>query len=914
MARINGIILIGTLALTACVGRGSDEDNSNLALLAALGNTNISSEPSVQYPSRAPAGLFSTEVSSIQAPSIINGTYRPIGLVYDIGVTDDGIEAIQQNAESEGSEATLDAEDHISFGPDEPVRMEYEYDAALLAESGLLEEFGVFFYDTERNRWLPVDDLEVDMENDRVVAYTSHLTPFVLAAVVSVPSSVVAPPACLADDFPAGINGNGSADFMTVGSNFRYYQDRDYYVVPNQDFQDLGFQGALGISTCNGGSACGSFGQHKQFTGQQYIEFTAHTDLDVYIMYDTRGGVDRNDTSRDASWIAAAGFTNTGRFIETTDAVQYYTVYKKTYNAGQLVSLDGNRRGATDGAINTNYWVVLKPAGVTTEEPAHDLCVANPPVNPPLPVINLQGMSGVNSIQLRWVNPAHADFDGVVIRRSTVQPPISVYDGQAPTGTEVNPTSYRDESLTPNTLYYYTVFALYGSSSYYPTASIAVQTGTNDQDGDGLADDFEDTIVYYTGLKSDKNNSDTDGDGTPDGIEWSNGTDPTNRDTIKPVLTSVNLYNLTPEGKTRTRSITLGGWVNANDYARNSTQNRFGTMETWALVTDSSSSPHPSDPRWTRIQFKSAFWSIEGEVRYMYYTLPPSAGTHTFYVYLKDRAGNVSNPYEKQLELVENSAAIIDHFGVTNHIPDRNFVNAVHNGQQYQLLARLIDYEYGQCDDMTEADRANGFTWTLVNKPAASSISFPDFGASSSAVSGGGGGTRSYTITGGAYFTPDVTGEYEFRMEYTDKVPANCVGNTTTIAQNIIVNSVVLKGTTDADVQVDLHYTGWPFADVSHSDGMLSVPTPAPPWPDNAYGVAEQLAVNGAYYHEYGRVTLFGCLGLSLAQCFPMTNQSGERHDAYLRSIQAIAPWAYAFMTYEPFYRLYHFRFYEYGY
>ena len=183
------------------------------------------------------------------------------------------------------------------------------------------------------------------------------------------------------------------ADFFTVGESFTYYQDRTYTVVPTAastqnaiTFATFGFEGALGITICNGNSSCGPFSAHKHYAGDDYVNFIAHTDLDVYAMYDTRGGVNPVDTSEDAPWLAAAGFVDTGYFIETTDAVGLYTVYKNTYLQGQTVALHGNRKGVTDFAINTNYWVIMKEAGDASATPAEQLCVASPLNSPPTAV------------------------------------------------------------------------------------------------------------------------------------------------------------------------------------------------------------------------------------------------------------------------------------------------------------------------------------------------------------------------------------------------------------------------------------------------------------------------------------------------------------------------------------------------
>ena len=316
---------------------------------------------SVTLPANAPPQANQRQISEITAPPVINDMWIPIGDVYDLGPKDSKIE----------------------FGAGNFAKIQYKYDSARLQANGLPEEFNVMYF--ENGVWKPVDKITVDYSKKIITAYTSHFTPFVPVVVLPTAGFTTPPPACISADFPAGIAGNtpGSAEFMLVDENFKYYKDRNYIIKPFASSPDnaatfaaLGFSGAMGIATCNGGgtNGCGSQPQNKLYTGTNYINFTAHMNLDVYLMYDTRGGGGRNlNTSNDAPWIAAQGFVNTGYYIETDDAVQFYRVYKKTINQGDLLTLDGNRRGVPSPGgdpIQTNYWVILKRAGVTTVGPA----------------------------------------------------------------------------------------------------------------------------------------------------------------------------------------------------------------------------------------------------------------------------------------------------------------------------------------------------------------------------------------------------------------------------------------------------------------------------------------------------------------------------------------------------------------
>ena len=147
----------------------------------------------------------------------------------------------------------------------------------------------VFSYNDQAGRWEAVERVEVDTVNSTVTAYTSHFTPFVLTAVPSASGTIADPPSCIADDFPAGIGGSGNAVFSRIDENFKYYRDRDYFIRPFSQsaentitFAALGLEQALGISTINGNSPLGPFSEHKQYSGDDYIVFTAHTDIDIY--------------------------------------------------------------------------------------------------------------------------------------------------------------------------------------------------------------------------------------------------------------------------------------------------------------------------------------------------------------------------------------------------------------------------------------------------------------------------------------------------------------------------------------------------------------------------------------------------------------------------------------------------------
>lgn len=591
-------LVLGMLLNCVAMKNGEDED------LPAI----IASTAAVFKAPGSTPDFFTIKESSEEIPNRIAGSYVPIGKIYDIS-----LDRARLN-EALGQSRELPESGRVSFHTD-LAKIEYTYDPDLLEDAGLLEEFGVFYYNAETQTWEMVDRIEVDQENHRVTAYTSHLTPFVLTAIVS-PSTSTVPeaPACVSSDYPTGtFGGSGNPQFMSVGPYFQYLQDRDYYIIPDQDFSDLGFADSLGISTCNGNTPCGPEASHKRYTGDAYITFTAHDDLDVYIMYDTRGGVNLADTSRDAPWIASAGFVNTGKFIRTNDAVQRYRVYKNTYVKGSAVVLDGNRKGVTTPLIDTNYWVVIKRAGSVQSQAVSDICNASPVFNPPAAVSNLRGIPGRTTSMLVWQNPDRPDFQGVVVRRSTTTPPANPAEGTAPGGSSSSPFSFSDTGLSNNTTYFYTVFAVYSGTTTWPVASLTLRTGP-DSDGDGISNAYEDSVIYPGGQSTVKTQADTDGDGIPDGTEVLQGTDPTNGDATAPILNDFTRVSMSPTSDPYV-TFTLGS---------------ADTDITGWVITRSADRPQSTDTRWQPSAPSS-------------YVLPGS-GSYTLYAFAKDAAGNVSNP------------------------------------------------------------------------------------------------------------------------------------------------------------------------------------------------------------------------------------------------------------------------------
>lgn len=592
-----------------CLGRAAknEDDLTPFGLLAGLGlaggsmpgpATNASTAPTVKLPSESqlPPDLVVVVESIIEVPRRIDGGFVPVGKVYEVGPDLAGQELPGQ-----------------LYLPSGMAELTYEYDPEELTANGFLEEFAGFYFDKQQGAWLPVDKIEVNVVTHTVKVYTSHFTPFVLTAVPAASGGIADPPACISDDYPAGISGSAGADFTIVDTDFKYYKDRLYTIDrAGGSFDTLGFNGALAITVCNGNSPCGTFAQHKQYTGTDYIHFTAHTNIDLYLMYDTRGGVTLADDSKDAPWIQAAGFVNTGHFVETSDAVGRYRVYKKSYNKGDLVILHGNRNGVTAPGIDTNYWTVIKRQGVTASEPAAKTCETNPSLTPPLFVSNVRIAPGSDRMSLAFELPDHADFAGVVIRRSTSAGPSRIGDGIEPTGAVVAPTAYRDETLSPNTDYYYTVFALDKNGAYGPGVSVSARTGP-DGDGDGLSNAFESAFTYPSGDKTDPLLLDTDADSVSDGIEFINGTDPRLPDTQKPQVTQ---FQLTSPATTNRPRVTFQLDGSDNE-----------AITGW-LVTQTDTPPVSWASGWTATRPTGFYLG--------------SSGNHKLFAWALDAAGNVS--------------------------------------------------------------------------------------------------------------------------------------------------------------------------------------------------------------------------------------------------------------------------------
>ncbi|MBI3395231.1 MAG: beta-propeller fold lactonase family protein, partial [Spirochaetia bacterium] len=582
--------------------RDRSENQSWLAAVFFLGSSsppvNATTAPTLALSSGAglPSDALQVKVSPTAVPDRVNGAFVPVGKIYNVGPED----PMSQYPYS------------LRLPAGKYVELDYSYDAAVLKDAGLTREFAVQYLDTNRSEWGMADKIQIDLDKQSVSAFSGHMTPFVITAVAASNGNLAPAPSCITSDYPGGIGGSAGAQLTTIDAGFRYLKDRNYYIVQDSNFQDLGFSQALGVATCNGDSSCGTFEQHKLNQGQDYVNFTAHTNIDVYLMYDSRGGTNLADASADAPWIAAAGFVNTGRYIRTTDAAGRFRVYKKSYAKGQQVHLDGNRSGVSSKGIQSNYWLVLKRQGDTGASAPGSICEAAGRPAGSVIVSNVTAVPGADRVLLTWQNPDDPKFAGVIIRRSTLAPPSLVTDGVAVSGTSVNPQAFIDETAAANTNYYYTLFAYDQSSNVQTGVSVAATTGP-DTDVDGISDAYEGFATYGAGGMTNVNQADTDGDGVGDALEIANGTDPTNADTTAPIIDTFVMTSQTPTNDPVVR-FTLAGSDN--------------TAITGWMVTRT-----PNKPRAAAGGWQSAAPT--------YFTLT-SAGNYTLYAWAKDAAGNVA--------------------------------------------------------------------------------------------------------------------------------------------------------------------------------------------------------------------------------------------------------------------------------
>lgn len=509
----------------------------------------VSGTPKVTLPDGIPAVSLRIKEDS-NVPRLLGKSQVPIGKIYDISL----------DFKKKGGNERLS---YKSLFFAKPVQLEFPVDLDALESKGFTEEFYVWYKDFATNEWKVLQKGILDKNTSSVKVQTNHFTPFILSALPYLPGTeIAAASSCFATEASSwnlqGILDDSSvsqAKFGTIGEGYRYYQDRPYFVKEEEGaFRELGLEFALLIPTCQGGTGtCGNSLLHSESTSSEYLAFDAPKNIDVYVMYDTRGGLAPADTSQDADWLSGFSLL-TGKYVYTTEpgldpaqtvGASGYKIFKRTYPQGSRVSLGGNKKGTLAPGITSNYWVVVKPAGIEGGvQPASILCAAGPDPREPDLVTGIT-YPGSDRI-LFWLgySPTNAPKK-IIIRRSEISPPMSPASGEEPNGTQITAHSYLDTGLIEGHTYYYSIFAV-NDDGMYSGITIGMETTGPDTDGDGLTDNVETNIGFrftpsistYPPLLGRSTTPDCDSDGINDGMEVANGTDPcSNYDSTPPVVT-----------------------------------------------------------------------------------------------------------------------------------------------------------------------------------------------------------------------------------------------------------------------------------------------------------------------------------------------------------------------------------------
>ncbi|TGN17105.1 beta-propeller fold lactonase family protein [Leptospira idonii] len=590
------------------------------------------SEVSIKAPELVlPGGMnpkyFGVEKLNEPPPPRLNAHYIPISAVYEIGALDSAFQSVKTEADLE----------KLRIPEGESAKISFSYDKSKLADLGLAEDFAVFYQDALSGHWKKLNYVSVDKTTKTVTALTNHFTPFVLTSVYSNVGNLPAAPSCILSEYPDQIQspsftGGYRPRFYSVKGGHRFYADRDYVILDDQNFASLGFENALGISTCEGSSDCGVSSLHSLSNQNQYLEFEMNVDFDIFVMYDTRGGSGslderKYDTSQDPNWLRS-NFTllkdieGLPVFLRTTSSADYYSIYYKTVKQNEKISLGGNRFEVTDPNIQSNYWVVVKPAGFTGNRSSRFLCTRDSVREFPGTISKFTGIPGKDQVTLSWSQPVEKSFAKVLLRKSTLSSPSDPLSGIDLDGVEISRNVYIDKNLLSDANYYYTLFALDSENNVIDSKSILVRTGA-DTDNDGVSDDAEIDITFGNGNTS-KLLVDTDGDGISDGEEIAAGTDPTLGDSQKPVISQFLLQSL---------QLTSFPIIEFKVQSTDNVQ-----VKKWS-VTESSDPPSSFDSRWS----SKEVISFTGTEKKLY----------RLYAWVMDAAGNVSSavpPIEAEIE------------------------------------------------------------------------------------------------------------------------------------------------------------------------------------------------------------------------------------------------------------------------
>ncbi|EMJ85952.1 hypothetical protein LEP1GSC196_0025 [Leptospira meyeri serovar Semaranga str. Veldrot Semarang 173] len=578
------------------------------------GPVDIVSQPNLALPTGtffdSPDVSVSVNTSNIDVPSQIGSLNVPIGKVYDIDLKAKPTEEI-------------DSASIKTAVFSEPVVLEYSYNREELESAGFLEEFQVFYFSKISNEWEPLREIVVDQEKGKIFVKTDHFTPFILTAVPKLAGTgVAAAPACLSTEMP--ISGSSGAVWTQINEHFKYYKDRNYTLISNNDFANLDFSGAYGIATCNGGAPspntddCGPFSQHKYYNGDDYIKFTASEDITVYVMYDSRG-------SQDAVWLSTNSWVLTDKQIATTDGVGYYKVYQKQFLQNEVVTMHGNRQGIPANAgVETNYWVVVKPNNLGVAS-----CLTQNNYGSIQSFFYLTlAIAGSDSATFLWTNNKDSRFENIIVRRKKNFPPTSVEDGVPPDISEIEDIGFRETGLDPNSIYYYAIFSRNVEGALGLPDIYRIETSL-DSDNDGITDIIESSneCLYKPwhdyNCNSNPALADSDGDGKDDLTELIYNTKMDSSDITPPVISKFESLS-----KPIT-SLDIGIFYFE---AEESVNNEFRY-----IMTNSPIKPNPSaydsKIRPDRILGDSLFTRLGGD-----------GISKDFYLWIKDPSGNISLP------------------------------------------------------------------------------------------------------------------------------------------------------------------------------------------------------------------------------------------------------------------------------
>ncbi|TGL37827.1 lactonase [Leptospira perdikensis] len=574
----------------------------------------IVSQPNLALPTGtffdSPDVSVSVNTSNIEIPSQIGSLNVPIGKVYDIDLKT----KLTEEIDSASIKTAVFSE---------PVVLEYSYNREELESAGFLEEFQVFYFSKISNQWEPLREIVVDQEKGKVFAKTDHFTPFILTAVPKLAGTgVAAAPACLSEEMP--ISGSSGAVWTQINEHFKYYKDRNYTLISNNDFSTLDFSGAYGIATCNGGAPspntddCGPFSQHKYYNGNEYIKFTAFEDITVYVMYDSRG-------SQDATWLTTNSWVLTDKQITTTDGVGYYKVYQKQFLKNEVVTMHGNRQGIPSNAgVETNYWVVVKP---------NDLGVASCLTQNNYRYVQnffyiTLAAAGSDSATFLWTYTKDPRFENIIVRRKKNFPPSSVEDGVSPNISEIENIGFRETGLDPNSTYYYAIYARNAEGALSLPDIYRIETGL-DSDNDGITDIIESSneCLYKPwhdyNCNSNPSLADSDGDGKDDLFELIYNTKMDSSDITPPVISKFELLS---------KPITSLNYGIFYFEAEESINNEFRYLMTYSPIKPNPSA-YDSKIRPDRILGDSLFTRLGGDGNFK-----------DFYLWIKDSSGNISLP------------------------------------------------------------------------------------------------------------------------------------------------------------------------------------------------------------------------------------------------------------------------------